>query len=73
MACSWNPEMIERVGRVTAEEVVPTGIHWTFLSCALPHPRPALGPRGRDLWRRPLSDRRIRRCPHPRLPGQRSR
>lgn len=30
MACSWNPEMIERVGRITAEEVVPTGIHWTF-------------------------------------------
>jgi beta-glucosidase len=30
MACSWNPELLERVGRVTAEEVVPTGIHWTF-------------------------------------------
>lgn len=30
MACAWNPELLERVGRVTAEEVVPTGIHWTF-------------------------------------------
>ena len=30
MACSWNPELLERIGRVTAEEVVPTGIHWTF-------------------------------------------
>src|SRR5512143_3073583 len=30
LASSWNPELLERVGRVTAEEVVPTGIHWTF-------------------------------------------
>ena len=30
MACSWNPELLEQVGRVTAAEVVPTGIHWTF-------------------------------------------
>ncbi len=30
LACSWNPELLESVGRVTAEEVVPTGIHWTF-------------------------------------------
>ena len=30
MACSWNPELLEKVGRVTAEEVVPTGIQWTF-------------------------------------------
>jgi beta-glucosidase len=30
LACSWNPELLGRVGRVTAEEVVPTGIHWTF-------------------------------------------
>lgn len=30
MACSWNTDLLERVGRVTAEEVVPTGIHWTF-------------------------------------------
>ena len=30
LACSWNPALLERVGRVTAEEVIPTGIHWTF-------------------------------------------
>ncbi|MFT3893727.1 MAG: glycoside hydrolase family 3 N-terminal domain-containing protein [Anaerolineales bacterium] len=30
MAASWNPSLLEQVGRVTAEEVVPTGIHWTF-------------------------------------------
>ncbi len=30
LACSWNPDLLEQVGRVTAEEVVPTGIHWTF-------------------------------------------
>lgn len=30
MAASWNPELLERVGRVTAEEMAPTGIHWTF-------------------------------------------
>ncbi len=30
MAASWNPELLEQVGRVTAEEIVPTGIQWTF-------------------------------------------
>lgn len=30
MAASWNSALLEQVGRVTAEEVVPTGIHWTF-------------------------------------------
>jgi beta-glucosidase len=30
LAASWNPELIEQVGRVTAEEMTPTGIHWTF-------------------------------------------
>lgn len=30
MACSWNPDLLEQVGRVTAAEVIPTGIHWTF-------------------------------------------
>lgn len=30
LAASWNPDLIERVGRVTAEEAAPTGIHWTF-------------------------------------------
>jgi beta-glucosidase len=30
LACSWNPSLLEQMARVTAEEVVPTGIHWTF-------------------------------------------
>ena len=30
LAASWNPELLERVGRVTAEEMAPTGIHETF-------------------------------------------
>jgi beta-glucosidase len=30
MAASWNPELLERVGRITAEEMAPTGIHETF-------------------------------------------
>ncbi len=30
LAASWNPELLEQVGRVTAEEMAPTGIHWTF-------------------------------------------
>lgn len=30
MASSWNPELLEKVARVTAEEMTPTGIHWTF-------------------------------------------
>ena len=30
LAASWNPELLEQVGRVTAEEMTPTGIHWTF-------------------------------------------
>jgi beta-glucosidase len=30
LAASWNPELIEQVGRVTAAEMTPTGIHWTF-------------------------------------------
>jgi beta-glucosidase len=30
LACSWNPALLERVGRVTAAEVVLTGIQWTF-------------------------------------------
>ena len=29
-ACSWNPRMIEKIGRVTAIETALTGIHWTF-------------------------------------------
>jgi beta-glucosidase len=30
MAASWNPALLERMGRVTAEEMAPTGIHETF-------------------------------------------
>lgn len=30
LAASWNPELLEQVGRVTAEEAAPTGVHWTF-------------------------------------------
>jgi len=30
LAASWNPELLEKVGRVTAEEMAPTGIQWTF-------------------------------------------
>jgi beta-glucosidase len=30
LATSWNPELLEQVGRVTAEEAAPTGVHWTF-------------------------------------------
>ena len=30
LAASWNPELVEQVGRVTAEEMAPTGIHWSF-------------------------------------------
>lgn len=30
MAASWDPELLERVARATAEEVAPTGVHWTF-------------------------------------------
>ncbi|PKQ14446.1 MAG: beta-glucosidase, partial [Actinobacteria bacterium HGW-Actinobacteria-8] len=30
MAASFDPDLLERVGRVTAIEVAPTGVHWTF-------------------------------------------
>lgn len=30
MACSWNPELIYRMGRVTGTEVAADGLHWTF-------------------------------------------
>ena len=29
-ACSWNKELIEEMGRVTAREVATDGLHWTF-------------------------------------------
>jgi beta-glucosidase len=30
MAAAWDPALLEKVGRVTAEEMAPTGIQWTF-------------------------------------------
>ncbi len=30
MAASFDPDLLERVARVTAIEVAPTGVHWTF-------------------------------------------
>jgi len=30
LAASWSPELVELVGRVTAVELAPTGIHWSF-------------------------------------------
>ncbi len=30
MACSWDPELLERAARATAVEVAATGVHWTF-------------------------------------------
>ena len=30
MACSWNPELVFKVGRVTAKEVAADELHWTF-------------------------------------------
>ncbi len=29
-ACSWNPTLVEEMGRVTAREVATDGLHWTF-------------------------------------------
>lgn len=29
-ACSWNPQIAEEMGRVTAREVATDGLHWTF-------------------------------------------
>jgi len=30
MSCSWNPDLLFRVAQVTAHEVRPTGVRWTF-------------------------------------------
>lgn len=30
MSATWNPELVERAGRITADEASKTGIHWTF-------------------------------------------
>lgn len=29
-ACSWNPALVEEMGRVAAREVATDGLHWTF-------------------------------------------
>ncbi len=29
-ACSWNRQLVEEMGRVTAREVATDGLHWTF-------------------------------------------
>lgn len=30
LSCAWNPELLEHMGRVTAKEMLATGLHWTF-------------------------------------------
>ena len=30
ISCSWNPELLELMGRITAKEMLATGLHWTF-------------------------------------------
>ncbi len=30
MSCSWNPDLIQQMGRVTGREVAADGLHWTF-------------------------------------------
>jgi len=30
MSSSWNPALLEKVGRITAKEMAVTGMHWTF-------------------------------------------
>ncbi|TDV49692.1 glycoside hydrolase family 3 N-terminal domain-containing protein [Actinophytocola oryzae] len=30
MACTWDPELLERAARMVATEVAATGVHWTF-------------------------------------------
>ncbi len=30
LSCTWNPELVEQIGHVTAREVAATGVHWTF-------------------------------------------
>lgn len=33
LGCARNPELVEKIARVTAEEVRATGIQWTFAPC----------------------------------------
>lgn len=30
LSCSWNPNLLTEVGRITAQEAAITGMHWTF-------------------------------------------
>jgi beta-glucosidase len=30
MACTWDPDLVERSARVAAIEIASTGLHWTF-------------------------------------------
>jgi beta-glucosidase len=30
LSCSWNPELVEEIGKITAKEAACTGVHWTF-------------------------------------------
>jgi beta-glucosidase len=30
LSSSWNPQLVEKVGNITAKEVSVTGLHWTF-------------------------------------------
>jgi beta-glucosidase len=30
LSCSWNPELVEEIGGITAKEASYTGAHWTF-------------------------------------------
>jgi beta-glucosidase len=30
LSASWNPALIEEIGKITAKEVASTGMHWTF-------------------------------------------
>lgn len=30
LSCSWNPDLLEDVARITAKEMIATGFHWTF-------------------------------------------
>ena len=33
MGCTWDPVLVQKAAEVTAEEVVGTGINWTFSPC----------------------------------------
>lgn len=41
MACSWNRELVEKIGHITATEVATEGIQWTFspILCLARDPR----------------------------------